>query len=333
MAEPFVSVIMPAYNAEDFLGESIRSVLAQTYQNWELIVVDDGSIDRTREIALEFAASDPRVRCVSQPNKKVAGAKNTGLKESRGELVAFIGADDLWLSEKLELQVGKLRETGTDILFSDGFVFFDREAGDETMPFSALTGKFSGDEMFDLLLVKNRIPDLSVVFRREVADRTGPFNEDPTHYRGCEDFEFWLRAAKNGADFYGMPERLVRYRRHADSMTAKKSDTAAIEIATLKRFLSDRHARDRGVRKRMRDSYRTLIGGLVAEGRISEARELMRGLTEWDGFGFVTSIQRVVIRVLPGKFNPVSDHLYALGSGLSKWRAGVRRRISPPASM
>lgn len=331
MSEPLVSIIMPAYNAERFIEESIRSVMAQTYRHWELIVVDDGSTDRTAKIAQALSARDPRIKCLRQPNKKVAGAKNTGINNSRGQLIAFIGADDLWLREKLALQVDAIEETGADILFSDGYLFPDNETADETRPFRTLKGRYSGAEMFELLLIQNRIPDLSVLFRQKVWRETGPFNEAPEYYRGCEDYEFWLRAAERGAVFYGMEERLVRYRLHSDSMTARKIETVAAEIATVKRFMSGRHARTRAIRRRFRDSYRALIAAFVAQNRIEEAQECMKELWKWDQFGLVTSLQRIIIRVAPGKYNAISERLYAAGSQISKYRTIVRQHASLPA--
>src|ERR1700744_5385897 len=102
MAE-LISIIMPAYNAENFIGSAIESVLDQTYLNWELIVVNDGSTDQTAAIVETFAASDKRIKCISQPNMRQGAARNTGIKNSRGDLIAFLDADDLWLPGKLEL--------------------------------------------------------------------------------------------------------------------------------------------------------------------------------------------------------------------------------------
>jgi len=99
--EPFVSVIVPAYNAENFLGEAIESILAQTYQSYEIIVVDDGSKDRTREIVSLY----PSVIYVYQTNAGTAAARNRGVEVARGEYLSFLDADDLWMPDKLQLQM------------------------------------------------------------------------------------------------------------------------------------------------------------------------------------------------------------------------------------
>src|SRR6266849_561888 len=118
-----VSIVMPAYNAEKRIAESIRSVLDQTYPNWELIVVDDGSTDRTADVVRGFVSSDSRIKYIFQPNGGQASARNTGVRNSGGDLTAFLDADDLWLPAKLGLQVKAMEETNADVVSSSGFVF------------------------------------------------------------------------------------------------------------------------------------------------------------------------------------------------------------------
>src|ERR671910_2706788 len=103
-----VSVVIPCYNQADFLGEAIESVLSQSYQAFEVIVVDDGSTDDTKEVASAYALEDSRVRLVRQQNRGLAGARNRGLAESRGEYVVFLDSDDRLLGEALEVGVREL---------------------------------------------------------------------------------------------------------------------------------------------------------------------------------------------------------------------------------
>lgn len=102
---PLVSVIIPAYNAESFIEETLKSVLAQTYPAIEVLVIDDGSQDRTPEIVAGMAERDPRVVLVKQSNAGVAAARNLGIDQSKGEFIAPIDADDIWYPENLEKQV------------------------------------------------------------------------------------------------------------------------------------------------------------------------------------------------------------------------------------
>src|SRR5262249_23306047 len=105
MAADVVSIIMPAYNAGKYIADSIQSVLAQTYSDWELIVVDDGSADNTASIVQQFVTRDSRINYFFQENGRLGKARNTGIKEARGALIAFLDSDDLWLETKLELQL------------------------------------------------------------------------------------------------------------------------------------------------------------------------------------------------------------------------------------
>src|ERR671916_3003782 len=104
-----VSVVIPCYNQAHFLGEAIESVLSQTYEEFELIVVDDGSKDDTEELASSYAAEDARVRLIRQQNRGLAGARNRGLSESSGEYVVFLDSDDRLLEEALAVGVGELQ--------------------------------------------------------------------------------------------------------------------------------------------------------------------------------------------------------------------------------
>ena len=114
-----ISIIMPAYNAEKFIRESITSVLQQTYSNWELIIVDDGSTDNTKKIIQAFAQQDGRIHYIYQPNGKQGKARNAGIRHASGDLIAFLDADDLWTKDKLEKQGSLIRRTNADLIFSD----------------------------------------------------------------------------------------------------------------------------------------------------------------------------------------------------------------------
>src|SRR5664280_3075793 len=115
---PRVSVIIPAYNAEAFLARALRSVVAQTFDDYEIVLVDDGSTDGTAEIARSFK----QARYFHQPNRRQPATRNRGLKEAKGELIAFLDADDEWLPEKLERQLAFMSERDSQISFTDTYV-------------------------------------------------------------------------------------------------------------------------------------------------------------------------------------------------------------------
>ena len=322
--QPLVSIIMPAYNAEKYVADSIRSALEQTFSNWELVVVDDGSTDKTAEIVHSFSDSDPRIRYIFQPNGRMARARNNGIRNARAELIAFLDSDDLWLSGKLELQIEKLNETNADVIFSDGFVFTDESVFDESVSFKTVRGSLSGEEMYNLLLFDNRVPLLSALARKSVLQRAGLFDEEQAFQARCEDYDLWFRVARAGATFYGMEQALVRYRVHSASMCGNKVEMMKATIATVKKYMGEPVDHMLALNKRFRVLYRALTAALLEQNRVEEARESFRELCKWDRFGFVTSIQRVLIKVAPGKYNRLSDKLYEAGSRVSAFRASLR---------
>src|SRR5205814_6631728 len=120
---PLVSVIIPAFNAQQFIAAAIQSVIHQTLQHFEVIIVNDGSTDSTASIVASFCENDPRIRLITQPNGKLPKARNTGLDAASGEFVAFLDADDIWQPTKLEKQLQIWRQTKADVVFSDAFHF------------------------------------------------------------------------------------------------------------------------------------------------------------------------------------------------------------------
>lgn len=201
---PTVSIVMPAYNAGTYVAESIRSVIAQTMADWELLVVDDGSSDDTCEVVGGFL-SDPRIRLLKQKNAGPAAARNRGIREGTGPFVAFLDADDLWVPEKLARTLDEFRlhpeiglcATGMKVIGPDGAVRGETLGPDRCG--QALPDLLSGT--FDVLLS-------SAVVRREVLDRAGLFDES---IRLSEDFELWLRVALQ-CPFRMLAEPLLLYR-------------------------------------------------------------------------------------------------------------------------
>jgi glycosyltransferase involved in cell wall biosynthesis len=125
MKSPLISVIVPAYNTSRTIAETLDSVLAQTFEDYEVVVVDDGSPDDVAELV---ARSYPQVRLVRQENRGLAGARNTGIKEAKGEYVAFLDSDDVWLPRKLELQVEQIKtHPEADVFYADCYFWKDGE--------------------------------------------------------------------------------------------------------------------------------------------------------------------------------------------------------------
>ncbi len=210
---PLVSVIIAAYNVEKYVAEAVDSVLNQTYKNIEIIVVDDGSTDSTRE-ALEPYIKQNKIKYIYQENKRLAAARNTGLRISKGEYIAILDSDDLFLPEKIEKQVDFLENhPECDVCYCDIYHFYEEDP--EKMLKLNYT-YYSGAEVFKNLLRKNFINPLTVVMRRSAFDRFGEFDE---MQKRTEDWEFWARIAWQGANFQFLPEILAKYRMRRTSLT------------------------------------------------------------------------------------------------------------------
>ncbi|MBV5264748.1 glycosyltransferase family 2 protein [Pinisolibacter aquiterrae] len=221
---PIASIVVPAYDAAATIGETLRSLLAQTFADFEVIVVDDGSSDRTAEIVEGF--EDPRIRLVRQRNRGLAGAHNTGIAASRGEFVGFCDADDLWMPEKLELHVDHLRrEPEVGISFA-GSSMIDIEGRPLRV---AQRPKLTGLTAADVFL-RNPIGNGSAAVVRRVAfdaiawrppqesERDWWFDET---FRQSDDIEGWLRfAVTTDWRIEGIPGLLTAYRIHTGALSA-----------------------------------------------------------------------------------------------------------------
>jgi glycosyltransferase involved in cell wall biosynthesis len=181
---PLVSAIIPTYNRAHFVSEAIDSVLAQTYTNFEIVVVNDGSADDTMHVLQAYGT---RIRVVNKPNGGLTSARNRGIVESRGELIAFLDDDDKWLPHKLEKQVPEFADPDVCLVHTAGRFINEATGWDKT--------QFVGDIGFHELLAMHVIYGQTVVVRKSVIDELGPF--DAEYNSSVEDLELWLRIAQN----------------------------------------------------------------------------------------------------------------------------------------
>jgi glycosyltransferase involved in cell wall biosynthesis len=222
-----LSVIIPVYNMAAFAAQTGRSVLEQTLQDLEIIIVDDGSTDCSLEVCRQFAGN-VNVTLITQANAGVSAARNRGLREARGDYVAFLDADDLWHPEKAARQCAVLDQwPEIDITWSDWRTIDEKgDAGRRSPPPPMPPG-------LDTLLVRNFTGNPStVIARRSAVDAAHGFDE---HMRyGCEDWDLWLRiAACRRGSLYHVPGVLTAYRRYSGQMSGnwRKMQQACDEIA------------------------------------------------------------------------------------------------------
>ncbi|MCR4328854.1 MAG: glycosyltransferase [Patescibacteria group bacterium] len=211
--QKLVSIIIPAYNAAEYVEEAVRSALAQTYSPCEVIVVDDGSTDSTADIVTPYAERG-EVIFIPQTNKGLASARNTGIRNAHGAYIALLDSDDMFLPEKITQQVAALEEHPEyGVCYSDLLHFVDPPAGART---GSMFRKFyhhrysypSGD-IFEPLLHRQFINPLTVMVRREVIEKHGMFDES---LRRSEDWDLWLRWAYAGVKFLYLNNPLAHYR-------------------------------------------------------------------------------------------------------------------------
>jgi teichuronic acid biosynthesis glycosyltransferase TuaG len=263
-----VSIIMPAYNAERYILSSIQSVINQSFQNWELIIIDDGSTDNTAKIVKSIQEVDDRIVYFYQQNKRLGAARNSGFKIAKGNWIAFLDSDDLWKPSKLELQVDFVEKNQVDVVFTDGDILIEQTQ--EKQPYITRSGWFTGDEMYDILYVENIVPVLSVLMNRSWIDKIGQQDESMSIF-GCEDWDYWLRIAKSGGKFYGISEKLFYYRVHSQAMSRNNTIMKLAESTALYNNIDIKSTGNKFLRNRFQDLCVPIIPELIKIGRRNDA--------------------------------------------------------------
>lgn len=247
---PLVSVVIPSYNCARFVPAAIRSALAQTYRNIEIIVVDDGSTDDTRAAVEAFGKS---VRYIHQANQGLPGARNTAIKVANGELLAFLDADDEWLPEKLQVQVPLLSADPRVALVHSDLTFLDVETGKQYQQYQPRE-RFKG-QCYGTLFFGNNVTPSTVVARAAAVKDVGLF--DASLVTGCEDFDLWLRLARHHSFAY-CPQPLTIYRLHGSNMTRNHLRMGqAVLAVTLKALAAD-------------PTLRTMVGARRADRHVAD---------------------------------------------------------------
>jgi len=206
-AQPTFTIIIPAYNAAATLGATLDSVVAQTYESWEAIIVDDGSADGTAVVAGEYVAHDSRFSLVRQSHLGVSAARNAALPLSSAELLCFLDADDVYLPGFLDAQHGFIAEHSGFDVYSCNVDAWWLDGSQSPYPLGAGYDCVVETRLDDLI-VQNRLTVMAVV-RAGLLDRIGGF--DP-RVRVLEDYELWVRAAAGGARLLHNPALLALYR-------------------------------------------------------------------------------------------------------------------------
>ena len=266
-----VTVVIPSFNCDDFVASALESALQQSFAASEILVVDDGSTDNTEAVVRGFEKSG--VRYIRQANLGVCEARNRGVAESTGELIAFLDADDIWERSKLEKQVAKFEDPEIGLVHC-GMREFDSDSG-ETVAVHLDGGE--GWVAEDLALWEKPViigPGGSIVVRREVFETVGGFDPD---LKNGEDWEFCFRVAMQFKVGF-VPEALVDYRNHGANAT---KNIFEMERSTLKAWAKVFGVKDERIRRLRRRSYgnlhKVLAGSFL---HVGEKRGFARNLVK-----------------------------------------------------
>ena len=224
-----VSVIIPAYNQDQYLGEAVKSVFQGIYQNFELIIVDDGSTDSTQQVAQSF--NDPRIKYIYQKNRGLAGARNTGIRNSTGTFIVYLDSDDLFTLNKLLSQVEFLENNAEYGLVAGQNILIGEDGRQLEGIFDTPLPK-DGSQ----LLLGNPITVGSVLLRREWQHKAGFFDEK---LRSYEDWDMWLRLAKLGCKMGWVSNPVYLYRFHDAQMTRDVEQMTTATFAVLNKTFED----------------------------------------------------------------------------------------------
>jgi glycosyltransferase involved in cell wall biosynthesis len=222
-----LTVLLPVYNGGAYLGKTIESILSQSYGDYELLILDDGSGDETPNVLQRYSQRDPRIRLLQHPNRGVGYTLNRGINEARGRLLAEIGADDLALPGRLQKQVDFL-ESNPDHVLVGGYLRIidplDRPIGLRTYP-------TSDAKLRERMLLYNPFASPSLMYRRVDALAVAGYT---SRFSTSEDYDFLLRLARRGK-VANLPEALTAYRLHPGQTKSKQTRRQLRDTVAIKR--------------------------------------------------------------------------------------------------
>jgi glycosyltransferase involved in cell wall biosynthesis len=216
---PLISIVIPAYNCALYVEETFRSVQKQSFTDWEIIFVNDGSTDSTAEVLARLASEDARVKVIEQLNARQGKARNNGISHAQGEWIAFLDADDLWPENKLSFQLSKTQEANVDLSFTDGFICLGNNMNLREFRFGVIDKFYHGDNSVLEFHKQNRIPTSTVLVKKSALLEVGGFPENLI-VQNCEDYLLWVKLLTKGKSFLSIGVPLLLYRVHDNSSTS-----------------------------------------------------------------------------------------------------------------
>jgi glycosyltransferase involved in cell wall biosynthesis len=225
-----VSIITPIYNGERYIGETIESVLKQNYENWEILIIDDGSVDHSFEIAKNFEKSDARIHVFHQENKGSAAARNYGIRNAKGKIIALLDADDIWEPDFLEKQVKFMKEKNASCAFC-AYKKIDENSKEIFHPTRIMKEVRIKD-----MRVMNRIGCLTGLYDTTKYGKVY-LHEDLKSLR--DDYAYWYDVISRTGISYGNPEVLAKYRVMSGTTTGKKSKLIRVQYNFYRNYIHE----------------------------------------------------------------------------------------------
>ncbi|MFN2501408.1 MAG: glycosyltransferase family 2 protein [Pyrinomonadaceae bacterium] len=273
---PRISVVIPAYNAAEYICEAIDSVVEQKFREHEIIVVNDGSPDTERlERAIKTRIED--IIYIKQRNAGAGVARNTAIKHARGEIIAFLDSDDTWFPDFLASQYVFLQRHGYDMVYCDAILFGPRSAYRKTF---METAPSSGEANFESILdLRCNVITSGTLVRKEAIIKAGCFETERVR---AHDFLLWLKMAKNGAKIGYQSKPLLKHRLHVDGLSGDSVSRAEREIEAFERVM-----RTIDLTEIQRDAVTRRLAGLEADLAVEQGKSfLLRGEFKEAGLAF-----------------------------------------------
>ena len=214
----FFSIVVPCYNVQDTVTETIESILKQDFNNYEIVAIDDGSFDKTSKILKNYEIKN-KIKVITQENKGLGAARNAGINASIGNYICLLDADDLWVPNKLTKVYEILKNeqhsliSNDEIILGNKYLFYLRNNPPKSLA--------------DLLIAGNTLSPSAITIKKEVFDKVGLFKEGK-NYLGVEDWDFWIRVIDFGEKIKHLPQPLGIYRRDIQNMSKSNEFTKRI---------------------------------------------------------------------------------------------------------
>ncbi len=328
---PLVSVVIPAYNAEDYLSETLESLLSQSLTNWEAIIVDDGSKDNTLAIAQSYAQRDERITVIAQDSAGLSKARNVAIAHANGELIAFLDSDDIWLPGKLEIQVEAIRVHGVAMVYCPFREFGANSFEWRPDLWQEFTGVLDGQVFWNKLILACFVIPSCALLRTDVLKELGSFDSGR---RRAEDYDLWIRIARAGYKVFGQDHPYCLYRKRGDSLSRRNEDIYFDSLELVSRNLPSCSLHGEALRDSMRGRFRNTFTEQGDLGRFEQLGKMFDVFYPFDRDGNATRVMSVLRNILPVRLFwfvcryaviPLAWHLESVPGRIDQLKAAFSR--------